>query len=146
MKKNYCDEKPFHFFKHHSLDFLNRFLNILNKYNALILSMYNLEEVICFVHKFVLATLHYLLRCDLYSIYRLKLLNDICPLNSSGRKTFENFTLWSRRLHFPDEFWNFKVHNKVYLKKQIAFKFFYVFNVFMSNLCTKFTVSGTCLL
>ena len=27
------------------------------------------------------TTLHYLLRCDLYSIYRLELLNDICALN-----------------------------------------------------------------
>ena len=32
------------------------------------------------------ATLHsslYLLRCDLYSIYRLELINDICALNRS---------------------------------------------------------------
>ena len=55
------------------------------------------------------TTLHYLLRCDLYSIYRLELLNDICALNESlknffGRKSFENFILWSRILHFPDEF------------------------------------------
>ena len=29
------------------------------------------------------TTLHYLLRCDLYSIYRLEFLNDICALNGS---------------------------------------------------------------
>ena len=29
------------------------------------------------------TTFHYLLRCDLYSIYRLELLNDICTLNES---------------------------------------------------------------
>ena len=27
------------------------------------------------------TTLHYLLRCDLYSIYRLELLNDVCALD-----------------------------------------------------------------
>ena len=43
------------YFGHHSLDFLNRFLNILNKYNILMLNKYNLEEVTCFIHKFVLA-------------------------------------------------------------------------------------------
>ena len=29
-----------------------------------------------------------------------------------GKKSFESFTLWSRRLNLPDKFWNFKVHNK----------------------------------
>ena len=32
------------------------------------------------------TTLHYLLRCDFYSIYRLELLNDICALNYSLKK------------------------------------------------------------
>ena len=32
------------------------------------------------------TTLHYLLRCDFYSIYRLELLNDICALNCSLKK------------------------------------------------------------
>ena len=51
------------------------------------------------------TTLYYLLRCDLYSIYRLELLNDICALNGSLKNSSEeNFTLWSRRLHFPVEF------------------------------------------
>ena len=29
------------------------------------------------------TTLHYLLRCDFYSIYRLEPLNDVCALNGS---------------------------------------------------------------
>ena len=39
------------YFGHHSLAFLNSFLNILNKYNALIFNKYNLG----FIHEFVLA-------------------------------------------------------------------------------------------
>ena len=42
-EKNYCDEKLYIYFRHHSLAFLNSFLNILNKYNVLILNKYNLE-------------------------------------------------------------------------------------------------------
>ena len=34
------------------------------------------------------TTLHYLLLCDLYSIYRLELLNDICTVNESLKKIF----------------------------------------------------------
>ena len=43
------------YFGHHSLSSLNSFLNIMNKYDVLILNKYNLEQVICFIHKFVLA-------------------------------------------------------------------------------------------
>ena len=35
------------------------------------------------------TTLHYLLRCDLYSIYRLELLNDVCTLNGSLKNSSE---------------------------------------------------------
>ena len=35
------------------------------------------------------TTLHYLLRCDFYSIYRLELLNDICALNHSLKNISE---------------------------------------------------------
>ena len=42
------------YFGHYSLAFLNSFLNILNKYNVLILNKYNPEQVICFIHQFVL--------------------------------------------------------------------------------------------
>ena len=56
---------------------------------------------------------------DFYSIYRLELLNEICALNESLKNfSKENllkiFTLWSRRLHFPEEFYIFKIRNKVY--------------------------------
>ena len=45
------------YFEHHSLAFLNSFLNILNKYNFLILNKYYLEQVICYIHEFDLAIL-----------------------------------------------------------------------------------------
>ena len=53
--------------------------------------------------------LYYLLRCDFYSIYPLEHLNDICALTETLKNfleeiPFEIFTLWIRRLHFPDEF------------------------------------------
>ena len=35
------------------------------------------------------TTLHYLMRCDFYSIYRLELLNDICALNHSLKNILE---------------------------------------------------------
>ena len=35
------------------------------------------------------TTLHYLLRCDLYSIYRVELLNNICALNKSLKNLSE---------------------------------------------------------
>ena len=42
------------------------------------------------------TTLRYLLHCDLYSIYRLELLNDVCALNeslkNSSEEKLENFT------------------------------------------------------
>ena len=43
------------YFGHHSLVILNSFLNILNKYNISVLNKHSLEQVICFIHKFVLA-------------------------------------------------------------------------------------------
>ena len=36
------------------------------------------------------TALHYLLHCDLYSIYRLELLNDICALNESLKNSSED--------------------------------------------------------
>ena len=35
------------------------------------------------------TTLNYLLRCDLYSIYRLELLNDVCALKGSLKNSLE---------------------------------------------------------
>ena len=35
------------------------------------------------------TTLHYILRCEFYSIYRLELLSDICALNQSLNNILE---------------------------------------------------------
>ena len=53
------------------------------------------------------ATLHYLLHCNFYPIYRLELLNDICALNHSLKNiseenSFKSITLWTRRIFFQD--------------------------------------------
>ena len=55
MKKSTVIKNLSIYFGRHSLAFLNSFLIIMKKYNVLILNKYNLEEVICFIHKFVLA-------------------------------------------------------------------------------------------
>ena len=47
---------------------------------------HNFNDIInpkCFCGKELETTLHYLLRCNIYSIYRLQLLNSICALNGS---------------------------------------------------------------
>ena len=50
------------------------------------------------------TTLHYLLRCDLYSIYRLELLNDIfCVLNES-LKNFSEENLLKILLYGAEDF------------------------------------------
>ena len=43
----------------------------------------------CFCGKEPKTTLHYLLRCNLYSIYQLELLNDIYTLNRSLKNSSE---------------------------------------------------------
>ena len=64
-------------------------------------------------------TLHYLLPWGLYSISQLELLNDIyalngCLKNSSDEKFWKFYFTEEKTDEFADEFWNFKVHNKVY--------------------------------
>ena len=49
------------------------------------------------------TTLHYLLRCDFYSIYRLELLNDICALKHS-LKTISEENLLTVLLYPAEEF------------------------------------------
>ena len=73
----------------------------------------DINNLMCSCGKETETTLHYLLRCDIYSIYRLELLNGICALNESLKNSSEE-KLLKILLHFPDEFWNFKVYNKVY--------------------------------
>ena len=46
------------------------------------------------------TTLHYLLRCDLYLIYRLKLLNDIYTLNGSLKNLSEEKLL---KIYFMEQ-------------------------------------------
>ena len=57
------------------------------------------------------TTLHYLLRFDFYSIYKLELLNDICPLNHSLKDISEK-NLLKVLLYGPEEF-AFKINSEV---------------------------------
>ena len=113
------------------------------------------------------ATLYYLFRCNLYSIYRPELLNDICTLKESLKNSSEENLL--KVLLYGAEDFTAQMNSEI-LKctikfiKQIALValhffpsifflpdqifsiqyFLYVFYVFMFNLRTEFTVSGIC--
>ena len=56
------------------------------------------------------TTLHYLLRCDFYSIYLLELLNDICALNHSFKNISEE-NLLKVLLYGAEEF-SFKINSE----------------------------------
>ena len=106
------------------------------------------------------TTLYYLLRSDLYSIYWLELLNGICALKESLKNSSEEKLL--KILLYGAEDFTSQTNSEIlkstikFIKKQIIFValyffpsfgvFFYVFNVFIFNLCAEFTVSGICLL
>ena len=64
------------------------------------------------------ATLHYLLRCNFYSIYRLELLNDICVLNHSLKNVLEENYL--KVLLYRAEEFSFKINSEI-LKCTIKF-------------------------
>ena len=64
------------------------------------------------------TTLHYFLRCDFYSIYRLELLNDICALNHSLKNILKE-NLLKVLLYGADEF-SFKINSQI-LKCTIKF-------------------------
>ena len=64
------------------------------------------------------TTLHYLLHCDFYSIYRLELLNDICALNDSLNNTSEE-NLLKVLLYGAEEF-SFMIDSEI-LKCTIKF-------------------------
>ena len=64
------------------------------------------------------TTLHYLLRCEFYSIYRLELLNDICVLSHSLKNTSEENLL--KVLLFGAEEFSFKINSEI-LKCTIKF-------------------------
>ena len=80
------------------------------------------------------TTLHYLLRCDFYSIYRLELLNDICALNHSLKNNSEKDLL--KVLLYEEEEFSFKINSEIlkctikFIKKnQIALvSHYFVFN------------------
>ena len=96
------------------------------------------------------TTLHYLLRCDFYSIYRLELLNDICALNHSLKNISEE-NLLKVLLYGAEEF-SFKINSEIlkctikFIKKQIALvaRYFFlnfspsdqVLNIFLFILCS----------
>ena len=96
------------------------------------------------------TTLHYLLRCDFYSIYRLELLYDTYALNHSLKKIPKE-NLLKVLLYGAEEF-SFKIKSEIlkctikFIKKQIAlmaryfFLNFYpseqVFNIFLCILCS----------
>ena len=110
------------------------------------------------------TTLHYLLRCDFYSIYRLELLNDICALNHSLKNNSEENLL--KVLLYEAEEFSFKINSEIlkctikFIKKKtdrfsvslFRFQFlppplpltkYLIFLLyFMFNLCTEFTLSG----
>ena len=110
------------YFGHYSLTFLNSFLNILNKYNILVLNKYNLEYVIClFVDLFLqyfggressntnthfyFQTLTQIRKMDLYlqNLNGLIFLNQSCQrkaLFQSLPKTASNYLLVSKM--FPN--------------------------------------------
>ena len=72
----------------------------------------------CLCSKEPETTLHYLLRCDFYSIYRLELLNDICALNHSLKNISEE-NLLKVLLYRAEEF-SFKINSEI-LKCTIKF-------------------------
>ena len=70
------------------------------------------------------TTFNYPLRCDLYSIYRLEFLNDICALKHSLRKILEEILLTV--LHYGAAESSFKINSEnlkwaiKFINKQIA--------------------------
>ena len=66
---------------------------------------------ICSCGKEPETTLHYFLRCEFYSIYRLELLNDICDLNHS-LKNISEVNLLEVLLYGAEEF-SFKINSEI---------------------------------
>ena len=62
----------------------------------------------CSCSKEAETTLHYLLRCDFYSIYWLELRNDICALNES-LKNFSGENLLKVLLYGAEDFMNSEI-------------------------------------
>ena len=81
------------------------------------------------------ATLHYVLRCDVYSIYRLEVLNDICALNKSLKNLSEEKLL--KILLYGAEDFTSQMNSELLnctiklIKKQIALVALYFFPSFL---------------
>ena len=80
------------------------------------------------------TTLHYLLRCDIYSIYRLELLNGICALNESLKNSSEEKLL--KILLYGAEDFTSQTNSEIlkstikFIKKQIVLVVLYFFPSF----------------
>ena len=83
------------------------------------------------------TTLHYLLCCDLYSIYQLELLNDICPLNGSLKNSSEEKLL--KILFYGAEDFTSQTNSEIlkctitFIKKQLALVVLYFFPSFFHS-------------
>ena len=83
------------------------------------------------------TTLHYLLCCDLYSIYQLELLNDICTLNGSLKNSSEEKLL--KILFYGAEDFTSQTNSEIlkctitFIKKQIALVVLYFFPSFFHS-------------
>ena len=81
------------------------------------------------------TTLHYVLRCDVYSIYRLELLNDICALSKSLKNLSEEKLL--KILLYGAEDFTSQMNSEILnctiklIKKQIALVALYFFPSFL---------------
>ena len=77
------------------------------------------------------TTLHYLLHCNFYSIYRLELLIDISALNYSLKNISEENLL--KVLLYEAEEFSFKINSKIlkcitkFIKKQVSLVAYYFF-------------------
>ena len=90
----------------------------------------------CLCSKEPETTLHYLSRCDFYSIYRLELLKDICDLNHCLKNILEE-NLLKVLLYGAEEF-SFKINSETlncrinFIKKQFALVAHYFVLIFFS--------------
>ena len=90
----------------------------------------------CLCSKEPETTLHYLLCCDFYPIYRLELLKDICDLNHCLKNILEE-NLLKVLLYGAEEF-SFKINSETlncrinFIKKQFALVAHYFVLIFFS--------------
>ena len=90
----------------------------------------------CFCGKEPETTLHYLLRCNLYSLYQLELLNDIYTLNRSLKNSSEEKVL--KTLLYGAEDFTSQMNSEIlkctinFIQKQIALVALHFFPSFLS--------------